>query len=164
MAHRLEALLHPGEEIVFEDLSNRKLIWAVLALMVILIVVWGAYAWITALTVDGVFLIFYLMVLTLACIALQRWFYVGAAVVTDRRLLLDCAPMAALWGWQRIHDIPHGDIAKVTRSTGVWLDILTLVLADGRQISLGSIINKDGLAEALNAVAGARKAHREATD
>ncbi len=154
MADRLDERLQPGERVLYQTQPNHASVWLVLVMFAVLAVGWGLFVWATDVTFDKVFWLFLVLFLIMLKLAFHyAWLSSGAALVTERRLLYDRGPVATLWSRQRVHDIPHREIAEI--GGGGISDAFSLHLTDGRVLPLGNIAKQRRLAEALAEASGA---------
>ena len=150
MASRLDKRLEPGERVVYRSPSGRPVTrhYVILGLAVVL-----PSGLLVALTPTPAWVLYGALV-GVAAPGLAAWLSLGAALVTERRLLYDRGVSATLWSWQRVIEVAHGEIVEIRVSRSFWLKGLSLRLADGRVLALPPLANHEAMAEALSAVTG----------
>lgn len=157
MRSTLDKLVQPGERVVFQTALRGRVLGRALIPVIILVCAFTLLGTLAYAVFVGRNMAFFFSTLCLLgllpSVFLSTWLERSEAIVTNRRLLYDRGPVAWLWSWKRVYDIPHTEIAEIKSTEEGSREALALRLADGLQLDL-PVPNKRGLAEALAVVTG----------
>jgi len=144
MAARLDDLLESRERVVYRARRSRSAARIVLITVFVVTVFWGLFI---ATSAPRVSWPFGASLAAALAAALSIWLQPGPIIVTDRRLLCDRGPWAAIWRSQRCFALPLAEVRGIKLG---WGQALSLRLADGRVLALRNIANPKRLAGTLS--------------
>ena len=149
MARRFDQMLEPGERVVYRTDTFRTALRVFFASLAAIVVCWGLFLSLSDVETGMAARAITILLAVGFGVSFGVWFWSGAAIVTDRRLLYDRGPWASFWGRQRLVAIALVDISELTGMRPSWRQAPSLRLTDGQVIGLGGIRNPKRLAEAL---------------